>query len=139
MKKSILMAALFASAGFSGIASAHNYSGTLGSGAGATDRWYFQCLSGTNVKITYQILRTAGTPCVSTNSYSPLGASTKSCGAWSPLVTVLTGPGVKFFQVNKSPAATGTNSYVVSAHCWNSDGTHQEAEQTTPQIYLQNQ
>ena len=141
MKRSLLLIGLLLAAGFSTVASAHSYLGTLGSATTATDKWYFQCISRNTVKVTFQVRRTAGTPCVRA-IYNATGQNGTSCGALAPAtpITVATGAGAKFFTINKnSTVKTGTNSYAVVAHCWNRDGTHVDSQQTTPQVYQQNQ
>ena len=140
MKKSKLMLGLLLAAGFSSVASAHNYNGTLGTAAAATDRWYFQCLNTNTKKVTFQVRRTAGTPCVKA-TYEATGANATSCGALAPAaaINIATGAGAKIFRVNKNPAIAGTNSYTVVAHCIDNTGVHNPADQTTPQTYLQNQ
>lgn len=140
MKKSIILAAFIAMVGFSGMASAHDYLGTLLSSPSLrTDKWYFRCSSSTNAKITYRIKKTAGPAgCVNAKSTNPVGATVQSCttGAWSSTVTVQpTGAGFKFFDVWKTVA--GSFGYDVEAHCTNSNGTH--GAQTEPQTYTQNQ
>ncbi len=140
MKKSTLMVGLLLAAGFSTAASAHNYNGTLGTAATATDKWYFSCTNSKTVKIQFQVKRTAGTPCVKA-TYPATGANATSCGALAPAaaINVATGAGAKFFTVNKSPAISGTNSYTVVAHCIDNTGVHNPADQTSPQTYTQNQ
>ena len=140
MKHKKLIFGLLLAAGFSTSAMAHDYGGTLGSAAFATDKFYISCAAGT-AKITYQIRRNSGTPKVRTNSYSPLGAATTASvtGTFSPLVTLNTGSGAKFFQVNKNPAATGTNSYTLRMHCYDANNLHDPNDQPASVTYLQNQ
>ena len=141
MKKMIVMAGLLAaSAGFSGVAAAHDYLGTLGTAAAATDKWYFICQNPNTAKIQFQVNRTAGTPCVKA-TYVATGVNATSCGGFAPAtaITVATGSGAKFFTINKNPAIAGTNSYTVRAHCIDNTGVHNPADQTTPQTYTQNQ
>lgn len=126
--------------GFSSAAFAHDYTGTLGAATTATDKFYISCAAGT-AKFTYQIRRNAGTPNVRAQSTSPAGAATTSSGTgtFSPLITVNTGSGAKFFQVNKNPAATGTDSYTLRMHCWDTAGNHNPDDQPTAVTYTQNQ
>lgn len=140
MKKFTLMAGLLLAASFSSVASAHNYSGTLGTASTAKDRWYFSCLNPNTVKVKFQVKRTAGTPCVKA-TYDATGVNATSCGALAPAtaISVTTGAGAKVFSVNKNPAKSGTNSYTVVAHCIDNTGVHNPSDQTTPQTYLQNQ
>ncbi len=138
-KVKLIMGLLFA-ASFSGAALAHNYNGTLGTATTATDKWYFQCLNANTVKVEFQVKRTAGTPCIKA-TYNATGQNATSCGALAPAtpIAVTTGAGAKFFTINKNPVKSGTNSYTVSAHCIDSSGVHNPADQTTPQTYTQNQ
>lgn len=140
MKKSKLMLGLLLVAGFSTAASAHNYNGTLKAAAASADKWYFMCTNANTVKVTFQVKRTKGTPCVKA-TYDATGQNATSCGALAPAaaINVATGAGAKFFTINKNPAIAGTNSYTVSAHCIDSTGVHNPADQTTPQVYTQNQ
>ena len=121
--------------GFSNVTSAHNYLGTLGTSSSAKDQWYFQCLNPNTKKITFQINKTAGSPCVKVTYSSGLNAS--SCGSWSPTITIATGAGAKFFNITHS--TSGINSYNVNAHCYDKAGLHNPGDQTTPQVYIKNQ
>jgi hypothetical protein len=140
MKHAKLTFGLLLAAGFSTSAMAHDYGGTLGSAAAATDKFYISCAAGT-AKITYQIRRNSGTPNVQAKAYAPVGAVTTSVGSgsFSPLKTLATSSGAKFFQVNKSPAATGTDSYTLRMHCYDVNNVHQPDDQPTTVTYLQNQ
>jgi hypothetical protein len=140
MKHTKLILSLLITAGFSTTVMAHDYGGTLGSAAAATDKFYITCAAGT-AKFTYQIRRNAGTPKVRTNSYSPAGAATTSTvtGSFSPLITVNTASGAKFFQVNKNPAAAGTNSYTLRMHCLDANNLHDPNDQPATVTYIQNQ
>ena len=140
--KAVWVASLLAVVGFSGVASAHDYTGTLGSAATATDRWYFVCSGGT-ASLTYQIQRTAGTAAHvqvafdSTTIVSGPTTGTAAVTAFSPLKTAATGASSKFFTIKKT--AAGAVSYRVRAHCNDTNGTHNPDDQTTPQTYVQNQ
>ncbi len=138
--KTMIAASLVAAAGFSGAASAHDYLGGLGTAAAATDAWYFTCLKPTTTKVQIQVKRQAGTPCVKAAlNGTALSATSCSTTTFTTLQQVATGPGNKIFIVNKSPAASGTLSYTVRAHCIDNTGVHNPADQTTPQTYFQNQ
>lgn len=134
------MLGLLLAASFSTAASAHNYNGTLGTAAAATDKWYFICQNPATVKVQFQVKRTAGKPCVKA-TYPATGQNATSCGTLAPAapINVVTGAGAKFFTVNKAPAIAGTNSYTVSAHCIDNTGVHNPADQTSVQVYTQNQ
>jgi hypothetical protein len=135
--KTIMATSLLAAAGFSGVASAHDYLGTLGNAAAATDRWYFTCAAGA-ASMTYRIKRTAGTPCVQL-SFDTTGVATVSCGVWSPTKTVATGAGAKIFTIKKNPAIAGTDSYDAQIHCIDANGVHNPDDQSAVQTYIQNQ
>ncbi|CAG7856126.1 hypothetical protein MCAMS1_00501 [biofilm metagenome] len=140
MKNATLIFGLLMAAGFSTTASAHDYGGTLGSAASATDKFYITCAAGT-AKFTYQIRRNAGTPKVAAKSTVPVGAVTTATktGTFSPLITVNTSSGAKFFQVNKNPAASGTNSYTLRMHCYDANNLHDPNDQPSSVTYIQNQ
>ena len=138
--KTLMAASLVAAAGFSGAASAHDYLGTLGTAAAATDVWYFTCLNPNTAKVQLQVKRQAGTPCVKAQlSGAALTATSCSTTSFTTLQTVATGAGNKVFTVNKNPALAGAASYTVRAHCIDNTGVHNPDDQTTPQTYLQNQ
>lgn len=138
--KTLIAVSLVAVAGFSGVASAHDYLGTLGTAKAATDVWYFTCLNPNTAKVQLQVKRTSGTQCVKAALVSPAANATScSSASFTPLVTVSTGAGNKFFIVNKNPQAAGGVSYTVRAHCLDNTGVHNPADQTTPQTYTQNQ
>lgn len=140
MKKKTLTAALLSAAGFSGVAAAHDYGGTLGTASTAADKFYITCAAGT-AKITYQVRRNSGTPKVRAAAYSPVGAATTATvtGTFSPLVTLTTGSGAKFFKIDKNPAATGADSYTLRMHCWDKNGVHNPNAQPNTVTYIQNQ
>jgi hypothetical protein len=140
MKHAKLILSLLITAGFSTTAMAHDYGGTLGSVATATDKFYISCAAGT-AKITYQIRRNSGAQNMQAKAYSPVGAVTTSTGSgsFSPMITLATGSGAKFFQVNKSPAATGTDSYTLRMHCYDANNLHDPNDQPATVTYLQNQ
>ena len=105
MKKltTLMAISLVAAAGFSGAASAHDYLGTLGSGAAAKDIWVFSCLNPKTAKLQLQVKRQAGTPCVK----AALGASlsaTSCSNAFTAVQTLNTGAGNKVFTITKNPA-----------------------------------
>ncbi len=140
--KALLIASLLAAAGFSSVASAHDYTGSLGSAAGATDRWYFVCSGGT-ASLTYQIQRTAGTAAHVRVKFDTTGiisgptTGTAAVTAFSPLKTAATGASVKILTINKT--AAGAVSYRVRAHCIDASGQHNPDDQTDVQTYIQNQ
>jgi hypothetical protein len=140
--KALLVTSLLAVAGFSGVASAHDYTGSLGSAATATDRWYFVCSAGT-ASLTYQIQRTAGTAAHVKVKFDTTGiisgptTGAAAVTAFSPLKTAATGASAKFFTINKT--AAGAVSYRVRAHCLDASGTHNPDDQTAVQTYVQNQ
>jgi hypothetical protein len=142
MKKltTLMAVSLIAAAGFSGVASAHDYLGTLGASATATDMWYFTCLNPNTAKVQLQVKRQAGTPCVKAAlNGAALSATSCSTTAFTALQTVATGPGTKIFTINKNPAIAGTDSYTVRAHCIDNAGVHNPDDQTATQTYLKNQ
>lgn len=140
--KALLVASLLAVVGFSGVASAHDYTGTLGSSATATDRWYFVC-AGSTGSLTYQIQRIAGAAAHvkvkfdTTQIISGPTTGTAAVTAFSPLKTATTATGAKFFTINKT--AAGAVSYRVRAHCVDTNGVHNPDDQPTAQTYIQNQ
>lgn len=133
-----MAASLVAAAALSGVASAHDYLGTLGNAATATDRWYFVCATGT-AKVTYQIQRTAGTRNVQISFDSTGVVSGPTGTAFSAEKTATTGSGAKLFTIKKGPAAAGNVSYRVRAHCKDANNIHDPSDQTTTQTYIQNQ
>lgn len=137
--KTLIAASLVAAAGFSGAASAHDYLGTLGTAAAATDIWYFTCLNPNTAKVQLQVKRTAGTPCVKASLSGTTLTATSCSTSYTALTSVSTGAGNKVFIVNKSPALAGGISYNVRAHCIDNTGVHNPADQTDVQTYIQNQ
>jgi hypothetical protein len=141
MKKITLLTGLLVAAGFSSVASAHFYLGSLGTAAGATDKFYITCAANAGIaKITYTIQRTTGVQNVSAKAYSPVGALTTSAGAaYGPVITVNTGAGAKFFEVKKSPAVAGARNYRLDMHCKDANNGHDPADQSETATYIQNQ
>jgi hypothetical protein len=140
--KALWVASLLAVVGFSGVASAHDYSGSLGASASATDRWYFVC-AGSTGSLTYQIQRTAGTAAHvkakfdSTGIISGPTTGPAAVTAFSSLKTATTASGTKFFTINKT--AAGAVGYRVRVHCVDTSGTHNPDDQPTAPTYVQNQ
>lgn len=139
MKKSLIVG-LLGVIGFSSMASAHDYNGVFGTTATATDKFYITCAAGT-AKFTYQVRRNAGAVNIKAQATSPVGTATTSSGTgvFSPLITVNTGGGAKFFQVNKNTSSTATAGYTLRMHCWDTAGNHNPDDQPTTVTYTQNQ
>ena len=135
----MLMASLWVGMWFTTAASAHEYLGTLGAAATATDIWYFTCLNPNTAKVQLQVKRTAGTPCVKASLSGTTLTATSCSTSYTALTSVSTGAGNKVFIVNKSPALAGGISYNVRAHCIDNTGVHNPADQTDVQTYIQNQ
>jgi hypothetical protein len=141
MKNTNMIMGLLLAAGFSTVASAHNYAGTLKAPAINADKWYFVCQNPNTATVEFQVKKTKGTPCVKA-TYDATGANATACTtALKPAapIVITTGPGPKFFTISKNPAIAGTDSYSVSAHCIDNTGVHNPDDQTTPQTYTQNQ
>lgn len=140
MKKITLLTGLLVAAGFSSVASAHLYNGTLGTAAAATDKFYITCATGT-AKITYRVKRgTSGSSNVSAKAYSPVGALVTSSGTtYSSLATVTTGAGAKFFEIKKAGTTSGSRSYTLDMHCYDANNLHNPDDQPDAVTYIQNQ
>lgn len=146
MKKITLLTGLLVAAGFSSVASAHFYNGTLGTLATATDKFYITCATGT-AKITYRVKRgTVGTSNISAKAYSPVGPLVTSNGtnystaAPATLPTaMITGAGAKFFEVKKAGTTTGARNYTLDMHCYDANNLHDPNDQPSTVTYIQNQ
>jgi uncharacterized membrane protein (DUF4010 family) len=140
MKHATLIFGLLTAAGFSSTAIAHDYLGTLGTVATATDKFYISCAAGT-AKITYQVKRnTVGTSNISAKAYSPVGALTTSNGTtYSPLITLNTGAGAKFFEIKKAGTTSGSRNYILKMHCYDANNLHEPNDQPATVTYIQNQ
>lgn len=138
MKSSKTLLALLVTAGFSSIASAHDYGGTLGTTATAKDKFYLTCVTAT-AKMTYQIRRNSGTASVKlSNDATGISTTSTATGTFSPLITVTpTTGGAKFFTVTKS--AAGAASYTARIHCYDASGVHQDTYQSATVTYTLNQ
>lgn len=129
ISKILIAVGLLAALGFSGVVSAHTYSGTLGVAATATDRWYIVCSAGT-ASLTYQIQRTAGTAAHVKVGFDRTGiVSGPTTGARA--VTALSPP--------KTAAVAGRVSYGVRAFCPDANGNLNPDDQSSVQTYIQNQ
>lgn len=144
--KIIMAGSLLAAAGFSGVVSAHDYLGTLGAAATATDKYYLVCAAGT-AKLTYQVQRTFGTGNLSIEGAKagatvtpPPVASISSGTAFSPVKTMTGGgAGAYFFTVKKSPASGAARGWRARIHCYDANGQHNPDDQPTTVTYTQNQ
>lgn len=144
MKKSKIMFGLLLALGFSGVASAHDYGGILGTSTTATDKFYIICPTG-SATMKYQVRRNSGTAqlklcglkstaaCPSTNN-----TITTATGVFSPLKSIGTGSGAYFFTLSKNTASAAANSWTVRAHCYNANNTHIDGQSLTV-TYTQNQ
>jgi hypothetical protein len=148
ISKLLMAVGLLAALGFSGVASAHQYSGTLGVAAAATDRWYIVCTAPSVGYMEYRIQRTsraAGTNAHvkivfdSTGIASGPTTGAKAVTAFSPQKTGATPrAGAKFFTIKKT--AAGAVSYRVSAYCLDKNGLEVSPDElSSSQIYIQNQ
>lgn len=139
ISKLVTIVGLVTALGFSNYLYAHHELGTLGSNATATDKWYVICNYPTNATLSFQLRRTAGTPCVRA-TLNNTGTTLTSCGTWTPLTRVNTGSGAKFFTINKNPAKFGAVSYTVRTLCADKFGIENPPNnQSYPQTYIQNQ
>jgi hypothetical protein len=141
MKTTTLMIGMVLAAGISTNASAQAWvNGTLGSAETATDKFYLTCTAGT-IRMTYRVQRTIRGPNVNAKSYSPNGAiaQTDVGGTFSPLVTVKTGAGAKFFQVNKKYPVVGATTYTLNVECYKSNGLGGPTAVSPYATYIQNQ
>ena len=138
--KWLLIVGFWFGMGFSGVASAQVYLGTLGTAATAKDTWYFSCLNRNTAKVQLQVKRQIGNPCVKAAlSGTALSATSCSTTTFTTLQQVAAGRGNKFFTISKNVAIAGTLSYTVRAHCIDNTGVGNPADQTSPQTYIQNQ
>lgn len=135
----MLMASLWVGMWFTTAASAHEYLGTLGAAATATDIWYFTCSNPNTAKVWLQVARPSGTKCIKSSFAGTTWNVTSCSSVLSPQVGVSTGPGSKIITVSKNPAATGIVSYRVRANCVDNTGYQNPADQSDLQWYLQNQ
>ncbi|MEQ1557588.1 MAG: hypothetical protein ABL933_01440 [Methyloglobulus sp.] len=143
----IMAASLLLAAGFSSVASAHTYAGTLKAPTaaipGPTDKFYIVCAAG-SATLEYSISRTApaaGTlklQIKETNHAASVTNGTK--GTLSPVITFPATAGAYSFSVSKSPVtAAGTASYSAQIHCIDANGVHQDSDQSQSVTYTQNQ
>lgn len=141
-KNAFASASLVLAVGHTPIALAHTQTGSLGSGAGATDLYTVTCStdsSGATFRLRIRVKdNTSGSSrvqaqtrksSIATNSTDPSGGNT----AYSPTVYNNSGNGAYNVLVNKS--ASGTNSYTLEYHCQTEAGGHTGTDITT----LQNQ
>ncbi len=141
ISKILMTVALLAALGFSGVASAHDYLGTLGSAATATDRWYVVCAN--TARLDYQIQRVVGKAAHvkvtfdSTDIISGPTTGVAAVTAYSPLKTAATVAGAKFFTIKKT--AAGAITYRVRLFCTRKNGDFSPGDTTAVQTYVQNQ
>jgi hypothetical protein len=143
MKKTTLLAGLVLAAGFSSVASAHDYTSGLGTITTATDRAYIVCPAGT-AKMFYQVRRNSGAAQINAcglNSSAACPAAnsviTASTGVFIAGKYVATGAGAFFFTIKKNSASSVGNSYTLRAHCTSASGAH--LTQADALTYFQNQ
>jgi hypothetical protein len=167
ISKTILAASLLA-AGFSGIASAHDYVGSVGNATvnAASDKFWIQCAGGSS----YATLRVRDNPTSpeKATKVSIRGATSLaglSAATWytdttdtdattfdtsfsgpygtaaNPQPRVTGGPAIYYFEVNKNMMAgvTGAEAYIARIHCYDSSNTHNPEDQPTSVTYIQNQ
>lgn len=140
LKNTVMTASFLIALGHAGIAAAHSQSGSLGSGAGATDLYTVTC-STDSVGATFRLRTsvkddTAGSSLVqvqtrkgsiATNSTDPSGGDT----AYSPIVFNNSGNGAYTVLVDKT--ASGANNYTLEFHCETASGGHTGTNITTLQ------
>ncbi len=145
MKKITLLAGMLIAAGFSSLAFAHDYGGTLKTLPTATDKFYIACATGTQT-ISYQVRRNSGTAQLNLCGLKSTAACpsanktvTTTTGVFSPLRRIGTGAGAYFFTLKKNSASTAGNSWTVRAHCLDANGAHDPNDQPTTVTYTQQQ
>ena len=145
MKPLKIMLGLVLAASFSGVASAHDYGGVLGTRTTATDKFYIVCAAGTRT-MRYQVRRNSGVAQLKLCGLKSTAACpaanntiTTRTGVFSPLKTIGTGAGAYFFTLTKTTRSTVPNSYTVRAHCYDARGQHNPNSQPTVVRYLVNQ
>lgn len=147
LKNTVAAASLLLFTGYAGVASAHEQSGSLGTGAGATDLYQVSCYndgSGTGATSHLATSVVAGYLAAgikvsvrtqkgskATNTTDPINGDSVS----SPFVYNAGGDGVYYMTVGKSAATIVPRSYNISFHCQNSSGGHTG----TSWVMLQNQ
>jgi hypothetical protein len=146
--RTLLTATLLAATGYAGLASAHNYTYSLGvnnSNVARTDVFSIQCNSGT-AKITYQVKDVKTTPTEKNPVIKIRGATTQAglasatwdsanqLGAFTTLRTINGGTIAYWFEVNKSAATgaatnNGLETYIASIHCLDATNGHNPDDQ----------
>ncbi|MEQ1557590.1 MAG: hypothetical protein ABL933_01450 [Methyloglobulus sp.] len=139
---------LLAMMGFSSVASAHTYGGTLkapkAAMPGPTDKFYIVCAPGT-ASLEYYISRTA--PAAGTlklqikeTNHAASVTTNGTKGTLSPVITFPATAGAHSFSVSKSPVtAAGTAYYTAYITCYDAYGVHQDSDQSQSVTYTQNQ
>lgn len=152
-RKALLAVSLLATAGYAGSAAAHNFSGSLGKTAKATDLMQVSCSDDgngppsrlvvsildssaqkptPNPTISIQLLKTATTGSQAANSTDPAEDA-----KYSPEISVVGGTGPYLIMVDHNKAGGGNETYDMSYHCITSNGVHTGTQE--PPSILQNQ
>lgn len=134
--------------GYAGIAFAHDYGGTLGKTAAATDFFQVSCFddgAGPADRLFVQVREGAPTPGPLVNVQVITGITAKNTtdptngnATYSPGLNVKAVNGTYYLLVDKTKAGTAPTTYTLTYHCLTSTGDHTGTTEVTSGI-LQNQ
>jgi len=144
LKKGVITVSLLLSVVYIGIASAHDYHGSLGTSAAATDMFQISCFddqdgSGESEHLYLEISDTSRVPGLKVSAQLFLNGkafNTTDAGTGSPAIKFNGGNNVTYIlTVDKS--AAGAAGYDIVYHCENKTGGHTGT--TSPPFTLQDQ